>query len=270
MPIVLLLMAAVSFAAYPILGNYQKTRMHTQMVQDYQKMISQFSREDLRDEWKKARAYNRSFVQAAIVAEPFSGSSKSDRGETYESLLNLGGDGVMGYLEIPKIKLKLPVMHGVDDDVLARAVGHLPQTSLPVGGKSSHAVLSAHRGLPSGKLFTDLDQMEEGDIFVLYVLDKELYYRVNKITVKEPEDTDDLKIVSGKDYVTLLTCTPYSVNSHRLLVRGERIEKPSDFYVRNNTASFFRLHFYGLAVLGILLITTIAIAIILKKQRKPD
>ena len=178
-PIVLLLMAAVSFAAYPILGNYQKTRMHTQMVQDYQKMISEFSREELRDEWKKARAYNRSFVQAAIVAEPFSGSSKSGRGETYENLLNLGGDGIMGYLEIPKIKLKLPVMHGVDDDVLARAVGHLPQTSLPVGGKSSHAVLSAHRGLPSGKLFTDLDQMEEGDIFVLYVLDKELYYRVN-------------------------------------------------------------------------------------------
>ena len=139
------------------------------------------------------------------------------------SCLNLAGDGMMGYVQIPKINVKIPVFHTTDEEVLLTAAGHLEGSSLPVGGEGTHAVISAHRGLPSAALFTDLDRLEEGDCFLLYILDDVLCYRVDQISVVEPEDTSALAAEDGKDLVTLLTCTPYGVNSHRLLVRGYRV-----------------------------------------------
>jgi len=143
--------------------------------------------------------------------------------EEYMACLNIAGDEMMGTVEIPKINIELPIYHTTDETVLERAAGHLEGSSLPVGGESTHAVISAHRGLPSASLFTDLDQLEEGDHFLLHVLDDTLAYEVDKISVVEPEETQDLAVEEGEDLVTLLTCTPYGVNSHRLLVRGHRV-----------------------------------------------
>lgn len=148
---------------------------------------------------------------------------EGEKGE-YEAQLNVAGNGIMGYIEIPGIKCSLPIYHGTDEAVLQIAVGHIPGSSLPVGGERSHCVLSGHRGLPSAKLFTDLDQMEEGDLFMLHVLDETLTYEVDQITVVLPEEVNDLELVEGEDYCTLVTCTPYGINTHRLLVRGRRTE----------------------------------------------
>ena len=144
----------------------------------------------------------------------------------YDSLLDVGGTGIMGYITIPRIGVELPIYHGTSDGVLQIAAGHLEGTSLPVGGASTHAVISAHRGLPSAKLFTNLDQLEVGDTFTITVLDRVLTYEVDKISIVLPTETDSLKVVDGKDYVTLMTCTPYGINTHRLLVRGRRITTP--------------------------------------------
>jgi len=151
-------------------------------------------------------------------------------------LLNLSGSGVMGYVEIPTIQCTLPIYHGTDDSVLSIAIGHLEWTSLPVGGESTHAVLSGHRGLPSAKLFTDLDKLIEGDIFILRILDEILTYQVDKISIVEPKDTEGLMIEEGRDLCTLVTCTPYGINTHRLLVRGHRIENIEESKVIRVTA----------------------------------
>lgn len=146
--------------------------------------------------------------------------------EEYESLLNVSGDGVMGYVEIPAIDCRLPIYHGTGEDVLQVAAGHLEWTSLPVGGENTHCVISGHRGLPSAKLFTQLDQLQEGDLFYLYVLDETLAYEVDQIVTVLPDELEELEITQGADYCTLFTCTPYGINSHRLLVRGHRVEVP--------------------------------------------
>lgn len=148
--------------------------------------------------------------------------------EEYESMLNVSGNGIMGYVEIPSIKVSLPIYHGVDEGILQVAIGHIEGSSLPVGGKGSHCVISGHRGLPSAKLFTDLDQLAEGDIFMLRVLDETLTYEVDQILIVEPDDMSALEFDGEKDYCTLVTCTPYGINSHRLLVRGHRIANPED------------------------------------------
>ena len=148
--------------------------------------------------------------------------------ERYEKLLNVSGDGIMAYIEIPKIGCRLPIYHGTKESALQIAAGHLEWSSLPVGGESAHCVISGHRGLPRAKLFTDLDKMEEGDQFFITVLNKRLTYEVDQIQVVEPEEVEDLAIEKGKDYVTLVTCTPYAINTHRLLVRGHRINGKGD------------------------------------------
>lgn len=181
------------------------------------------SREQYDKIWNDAVAYNRS-----ISARGNSHYLSDEQEEQYQNLLNVGGSGIMGYIEIPTINVSLPICHGTDDSDLQVAVGHLEWSSLPVGGSSSHCVLSGHRGLPSARLFTNLDQLVEGDTFELHVLNEVLTYEVDQILVVEPSDTDALHIEEGKDLCTLVTCTPYGVNSHRLLVRGHRIENQPD------------------------------------------
>ena len=166
-----------------------------------------------------AEEYNRSLAEQGIHW-----SLTEEEKQLYESILDVTGTGIMGYIDIPKLRISLPIYHGTDETVLQIAIGHLEGSSLPIGGEDTHCVISGHRGLPSAKLFTDLDLMETGDCFQLHVLDETLTYEVDQIRIVEPNDMANLMIEKGKDYCTLVTCTPYGINSHRLLVRGHRVE----------------------------------------------
>ena len=204
---------------YPVVSNYLAQKSQTQVVQNYQDALEGISQEQLQEQWDKAIEYNEN-LNGDPVHDPFVPGSGYVLPQNYEEVLNV--DGVMCYLEIPKISLKLPVYHGTSEEVLEKGIGHLESTSLPIGGESRFSVLTGHRGLPSAELFTRLDELEVGDCFFIHVLDKTLTYQVDQIEVIEPDQLEKLTVVPGEDLVTLLTCTPYGVNSHRLLVRGAR------------------------------------------------
>lgn len=210
---------------YPFLSNYLYEHRQEQVIFQYQQEVSQLDSPRLEAAYAEAEDYNRALRDSHFtITEPFDPESvKSGAGSTYSELLNLSGDGLMGYVEIPSIEVYLPIYHGTSDYVLQNGVGHLENTSLPIGGEGTHTVLSAHSGLSDKKLFTDLILLEEGDVFYLHVLDRTLAYQVDQIQTVLPYETESLQIVSGQDYVTLVTCTPYGVNSHRLLVRGRSI-----------------------------------------------
>lgn len=193
----------------------------------YEEEVAQIDQEkpiDYSAQWERARNYNEELMPYVLPDSFAIAAAAEEPDEEYMSCLNLTGNGMMGYVSIPKINVKIPIYHTVKEEVLQTAAGHLEGSSLPVGGENTHAVLSAHRGLPSAALFTDLDKLKEGDHFLVAVLDEILCYEVDHISVVEPEETEALQIEEGKDLVTLLTCTPYGVNSHRLLVRGHRVE----------------------------------------------
>jgi sortase A len=195
--------------------------MHqSRAVAAYTRQVAQLTEEDYSQYWCAARAYNRALAQSA----PGCHLSEQQKAQ-YSSLLNITGDGIMGYLEIPAIHCSLPIRHGADESVLQTSAGHIEWSSLPIGGESSHCVISGHRGLPSAKLFTHLDKLAIGDTFHLHVLDEVLTYEVDQILTVLPSETEALQIVPGQDFCTLVTCTPYAVNTHRLLVRGCRVEE---------------------------------------------
>lgn len=213
---------------YPTVSDQWNTYRQNQLISSYESQVSDLTEEDFTDEWKKAEAFNSNLTQNNLYGDVFGEDEKDIRTTEYWKVLNVAGDGVMGYLSIPKINIKLAVYHGTADDVLQTGVGHLNGTKLPIGGESTHSVLAAHRGLPSARLFTDIDQMKKGDMFYIHVLDEILAYQVDEIldmVDKDDRETLDkaLQIEQGKDQVTLFTCTPYGVNSHRLLVRGTRV-----------------------------------------------
>lgn len=211
--------AGLSLLLYPSFSDYWNSFHQSRAIASYADAVAEISDYDYTMIWDEAKEYNqklREQGQKWVLTEK--------EQEEYESVLNIGGNGIMGYIEIPSIKVSLPIYHGVDEAVLQVAIGHLSGSSLPVGGESSHCVISGHRGLPSAKLFTNLDQLKEGDTFMMRVLDETLTYEVDQIRIVEPEDLKDIVIVEGEDLCTLVTCTPYGVNSHRLLVRGHRIE----------------------------------------------
>ena len=218
----LFLLVGLSILNYPFLSQWVNRRSESQAVESYEKQIDVLEEEKKRAIKQEAEAYNKELLEKQTgVSDGFSVKSKRD--DRYERILNLSGDGIMGVLRIPKIQVHLPVYHGTSAKVLEEGVGHLYGSSFPTGGEGTHSVFSSHRGLPSKTLFTDLDQMQEGDLFFLDILGEEMAYRVEEILTVEPEETEALEIMPGKDYVTLVTCTPYGINSHRLLVRGERI-----------------------------------------------
>ncbi|RRB03106.1 class C sortase [Bacillus pacificus] len=206
---------------YPTISNWLATRAHYSEVSSYDKKIKALQKKEIERREKEAAEYNKQ-IQTSMktFADPFS-EEKSNH-QAYADALNLGD--VMGYIEISKINIKLPIYQGTSEEVLSRGIGHLDYSSLPVGGENTHTILTGHRGLPSAKLFTDLDKLSEGDRFYIHSLDKVLAYKVDQIKVVLPHETDDLQIVENKDYTTLITCTPYGVNTNRLLVRGERVE----------------------------------------------
>lgn len=217
--LVAVLVVGLGILLYPSVSNYWNSFHQTRAIASYSESVAHLSKEDYETLWNDARRFNRDIPKREnpmILPE-------ADR-ETYEALLNVAGNGVMGYIEIKKLGVSLPIYHGTSDAVLQIAVGHLDQTSMPTGGPSTHCVLSGHRGLPSAKLFTDLDKMQEGDTFVLRILDETLTCAVDQIRIVEPSEMDDLRIAEGQDYCTLVTCTPYGINSHRMLVRGVRTD----------------------------------------------
>ncbi|MCI9231244.1 MAG: class C sortase [Lachnospiraceae bacterium] len=223
----LLFLAGLSLLLYPLISNEWNDYRQSKLISTYDEAVAVRSSEgkiDYAGEKAAALAYNENLLPYVLPDSFAEAASREEPSEEYMSSLNLTGDGMMGYVEIPKIGVKIPVYHTTDEDVLERAAGHLEGSSLPVGGEGTHAVISAHRGLPSAALFTDLDQLAEGDYFFLSVLDDSLCYMVDHISIVEPSDTSSLAAEEGKDLVTLMTCTPYGVNSHRLLVRGSRVD----------------------------------------------
>ena len=220
---ILIVIAGFLLLAYPFLSNYLFEKSAGSTVESYQEktdMMDQKIKEKVLDE---ARGYNENLLRSSIqLTDPF--KTKKINGETvfYNNILNVDRSEIMGYVKIPCISVDLPIYHGTSAEVLERGIGHLAASSFPIGGESTHAVLTGHTGLSSAKLFTDLTEMKKGDLFFIHVLDKKLAYRVDRITVVKPEDTRNLQIIDGEDHVTLLTCTPYGVNDHRLLVRGKR------------------------------------------------
>ena len=217
--LVLILLVGLSLLLYPSVSDYWNSFHSSRAISAYTEDVANLDEVQYEEMWSAARAYNRA------LAERSTNFALSDaQKEEYEKLLDISGVGIMGYLEIPELNMSLPIYHGTEESVLQIAAGHLEWSSLPVGGESSHCVISGHRGLPSAKLFTDLDKLQEGDVFVLRVLDEVLTYEVDQIRVVEPSQVSDLEIVEGSDLCTLVTCTPYGINTHRLLVRGHRIE----------------------------------------------
>jgi len=206
---------------YPTISNWLATRAHYSEISSYDKKIKALQKKEIERREKEAADYNKQ-VQTSkqTFADPF--AEENSIQQAYADALNLGD--VMGYIEISKIKIKLPIYQGTSEEVLSRGIGHLDYSSLPVGGENTHTILTGHRGLPSAKLFSDLDKLSEGDLFYIHSLDKILAYKVDQIKVVLPHETNDLQIVENKDYTTLITCTPYGVNTNRLLVRGERVE----------------------------------------------
>ena len=217
----LVFLAGLSLLLYPTVSDYWNSFHASRAVAAYAQEVADLNGEEYDRLQAAARDYN---ARVAQRSDTF--ALTEEEAAEYQSLLNMDGTGIMGYIEIPNIKLSLPIYHGTEESVLQIAVGHLDWSALPVGGEGTHCVLSGHRGLPSAKLFTNLDQLREGDTFTLRVLDEVLCYEVDQIRVVEPQDTDALLPEPGQDLCTLVTCTPYGVNTHRLLVRGHRIENP--------------------------------------------
>ena len=217
--LILIFLIGLSLVLYPTVADYWNSLHQSRAIATYAEEVAHIDTDKYAQVWHAAIDYN----QNLRVRDNIFLLSDTQKGQ-YNELLNIGGNGVMGYIEIPAINVSLPVYHGTDEAVLQIAVGHLEWTSLPVGGASSHCVVSGHRGLPSAKLFTNLDQLEVGDTFLFRILDETLTYEVDQIKIVLPNETDDLHIEEGKDLCTLVTCTPYGVNSHRMLVRGHRVE----------------------------------------------
>lgn len=224
----LLFLVGFGILAYPTVSNQWNTYRQSRLISNYEQAVSDMQPEDYTKEWEAAREFDSTLVQNNIYGDVF-GSDDVDMKDTdYWKVLNVAGDGVMGYLSIPKINIKLAIYHGTAEDVLQTGIGHMNGTSLPIGGESTHSVLAAHRGLPAARLFTDIDQLKQGDMFYIHVLDETMAYQVDQILDMVDKDDHEtleeaLQIQEGEDQVTLFTCTPYGVNSHRLLVRGTRV-----------------------------------------------
>ena len=215
-------LAGLSLLLYPSVSSYWNSITQSRAIVDYDTIVKSLSPKDNTAYFERAEEYNSELKALSFPLTEYQQISG------YDDCLNAVGDGVIGYIDIDKIQVKLPIYHGTDPSMLNHACGHIQGSSFPIAGKGTHAAISAHRGLPSAKLFSDLDKLEVGDTFTITVLDRELTYEVDKISIVLPTEVDELKVVDGKDYVTLMTCTPYGINTHRLLVRGHRVTAPEN------------------------------------------
>jgi sortase A len=266
--LLLVLIVGLSLLLYPPLSNWWNSMHQSRAVASYVEQVANIDKEQYAHLWDDAWNYNRDLTE-----RPNSYVLSEAQKALYDSLLDVGGTGIMGYVEIPSIGVTLPIYHGTNETILQIAVGHLEWTSLPVGGESSHCVVSGHRGLPSARLFTDLDELVIGDIFMFRVLDEILTYEVDQILIVEPDETDALLVEEGQDLCTLITCTPYGVNSHRLLVRGHRVENQEVAKTVRVTADAMQIEPAIVApVLAIpmLLVLLIILLIPRRTRRRPD
>ncbi|MCI7805237.1 MAG: class C sortase [Oscillospiraceae bacterium] len=224
--LVIVFLAGLSVMLYPIISDYWNSKTQSRVIADYDELLSSMDNDTCNALMESAKDYNDKLKDLYNPLENYNEITG------YDDALDVTGTGIMGYVTIPEIEVELPIYHGTSDKVLNNAAGHLQGTSLPIGGENTHSVISAHRGLPSAKLFSDLDELEKGDRFTITVLNEVLTYEVDKIQIIEPDELDKLEIVDGQDYVTLITCTPYGINTHRLLVRGNRVATESKLSVR--------------------------------------
>lgn len=262
--LIFILVVGLSLMLYPSFSNWWNEAHQSRAIAAYSQEVSKLDENRYDELWQQAWEYNRSLVgrENAYLLDD---SQKAE----YERLLDVSGMGIMGYIEIPSLKVSLPIYHGTEESVLQVAVGHLEWTSLPVGGESTHCVLSGHRGLPSAKLFTDLDRLVVGDRFRLGVLDQVLTYEVDQILIVEPQDTEALLIEEGKDLCTLVTCTPYGINTHRLLVRGHRVETEKDAKNVRVTSDAIQIEPYLVApVVAAPILLVLLLGLLIPRRRK--
>ena len=238
--LVIIFIAGLLILLYPTISDRWNRYRDDQLKSEYAQTVTTLDRDDREKEFQAASLYNKTLI-GLPVPDAFS-IRESRKDEEYESLLNVNGDSMMGYVTIPSINVSLPIYHYTTGEVLEKGAGHLAGSSLPTGGESTHTVISAHRGLPSAKMFTDINLLEKGDIFQFHILDQLLTYEVDQIREVDPDETSDLEIIEGKDYATLLTCTPYGINTRRLLVRGHRVDNPSVEKEKNAVVHNTALH----------------------------
>ena len=262
--LLVVLIAGLSLLLYPSFSDWWNSMHQSRAVASYVEQVAQIDEEQYAHLWDAAWNYNRS-----LIDRPNTYTLNDEQKAEYDQILDIGGLGIMGYIEVPAIGVTLPIYHGTDEAVLQIAVGHLEWTSLPVGGESSHCVISGHRGLPSAKLFTDLDRLVVGDVFNMRVLDEILTYEVDQILIVEPHETEALQIVKGEDLCTLITCTPYGVNSHRLLVRGHRVENQETAVSVRVTANATQIEPAIVApILAIPMLLVLLIGLLIPKPKK--
>lgn len=277
---IIFIIVGVIIFSYPTVSNYFAEKNQVEVIREYEEMVVQIDKDEIELEKEKAQTYNEN-LSGEPVHDPFIAGSGYALPENYTEVLNISEDGAMAYIEIPKISVHLPIYHGTSDEVLQKGVGHIQSTSIPIGGESTHSVLTGHTGLPSAELFTRLDELEIGDIFYIHVLNDILTYKIYETKVILPDNIDELQITSGKDLITLVTCTPYGINTHRLLVKAERSEYEEfvaedidDINTTNNstTVNTEGTNYYlkgikiGIAIL-IILIVIIVIAFTIKRKR---
>ena len=262
--LILILLIGLSLMLYPSFADWWNSFHSSRAIASYEEQVANIDDAQYEELWDAARDYNQS-----LLHRPNDFILSDEQQEIYKSLLDIGGNGMMGYIEIPMIDVMLPIYHGTKESVLQIAVGHLDWTSLPVGGAGSHCVVSGHRGLPSARLFTDLDKLKVGDVFMLHVLNEILTYEIDQILIVEPQDTDPLLIEPGKDLCTMITCTPYGINSHRMLVRGHRIESQEEAKVIRITADALRIEPLMVApFVAVPILLVLLIILLLPKQKK--
>lgn len=266
---------AIALMMYPFISNYLFEHKTDSTVEAIQQAAQEIDDSEQQAAIEEARNYNQTLANGHVtLTDPFVKDESADDSDNYESLLNLNDDGVMGTVEIPSIDVSLPIYHGTSDAVLKKGAGHLQGSSLPIGGESTHTVITGHTGLSNAKLFTDLTQVKKGDVFFLNVMGEKLAYKVDQIKVVLPTELDDLKVVSGKDYCTLLTCTPYGVNDHRLLVRGERtdyqeaVEKASTEKPNKAESKWMSEYKRALIISAIFFVISLLVVFIVRRVRE--
>ena len=266
----LIFAAGVGIFVYPAVSNRLAERRQAEAIERYEADVTVLEPEEIEEQKARAREYNQNLAEDELH-DPFLQGDQYVISSGYNDVLNYNEDGIMAYVEIPCIDVNLPIYHGTSEEVLQKGAGHLAASSLPIGGEGTHSVISAHRGLPSAKLFTDLDEMEIGDVFYIHVLDETLAYQVDQIETVEPDELNSLQVVKGRDLVTLLTCTPYAVNTHRLLVRGTRIPYEEAREIQEeqeqNALPLWLREYFTSIVVGIFFLALLITAVLLWRKR---
>ncbi|MDR1017791.1 MAG: class C sortase [Lachnospiraceae bacterium] len=265
----LVLIGGVSVMTYPFLSDWYNSYHQGKAINNYKEVVDKTSKEKIAKMLADAKKYNEELLGRVELTDPFDPRQNKESSENYLKVLNVDGKGLIGEIRIPKIKVGLPIYHSTSDESLEKGAGHLERTSFPIGGANTHSVISAHTGSPKAEFFTNLIKVKKGDEFYIDVLDKTLAYQVDQIKVVNPDNTKDLRIEKDKDYVTLVTCTPYGINSHRLLVRGHRVKYvPEKDKKASKTGVVFSIRLVVMIVcLGLLILSIIAFLIIRHKTR---